>query len=77
MCGSFFDSRLQLRIRHEAALEERQRIAREFHDTLEQELAGLSLRMDAAATRPMEDKARALLETSRNLVTQTKSQGRR
>ena len=28
---------------HEAITEERQRIAREFHDTLEQELAGLSV----------------------------------
>ncbi len=28
--------------------EERQRIAREFHDTLEQELVGVSLRLDAA-----------------------------
>jgi signal transduction histidine kinase len=69
-------SRLQLRIRHEAALEERQRIAREFHDTLEQELAGLSLRMDAAATRPMEDKARALLETSRSLVSRIQIEAR-
>ena len=69
-------SRLQLRIRHEAALEERQRIAREFHDTLEQELAGLSLRMDAAATRPMEEKARTLLETSRSLVSRIQVEAR-
>lgn len=69
-------SGLRLQIRHEAALEERQRIAREFHDTLEQELAGLSLRMDAAATRPMEDKARVLLETSRSLVSRIQAEAR-
>ena len=67
---------LRQRISHEAALEERQRIAREFHDTLEQELAGLSLRLDAAATRPIEDKARNLLHTSRHLVSRIQSEAR-
>lgn len=55
-------------IESEAALEERQRIAREFHDTLEQELAGLRLRLDAAATREIDEKGRGLLAASRNLV---------
>lgn len=36
---------------NEAITEERQRIAREFHDSLEQELAGLSIRLDAVRTR--------------------------
>lgn len=69
-------NRLQARIVQQATLEERQRIAREFHDTLEQELAGLSLRLDAARTRPLEDKARALLETSWNLVSRIQSEAR-
>lgn len=69
-------SRLQSKIAHQATLDERQRIAREFHDTLEQELAGLSLRLDAATTRPLEDKARALLETSRSLVSRIQSEAR-
>lgn len=69
-------SRLQSRIAHQATLDERQRIAREFHDTLEQELAGLSLRLDAATTRPLEDKARTLLETSRSLVSRIQSEAR-
>ncbi len=69
-------SRLQSRIVHQATLDERQRIAREFHDTLEQELAGLSLRLDAATTRPLEDKARTLLETSRSLVSRIQSEAR-
>lgn len=59
---------LRQRITHEAALEERQRIAREFHDTLEQELVGLTLHLDAAATRPAEEKMTNLVKASRQLV---------
>lgn len=69
-------TRLQARIVQQATLDERQRIAREFHDTLEQELAGLSLRLDAATTRPLEEKARTLLETSRSLVSRIQSEAR-
>ena len=69
-------TRLERRIVEQATLEERQRIAREFHDTLEQELTGLSLRLDAALTRPLEDKARSLLGTSRNLVSRIQSEAR-
>jgi signal transduction histidine kinase len=69
-------TRLERKIVQQATLEERQRIAREFHDTLEQELTGLSLRLDAATTRPLEDKARNLLETSRNLVSRIQSEAR-
>lgn len=67
---------LRQRIAREAVLEERQRIAREFHDTLEQELAGLSLRLDAAATRPLEGKAKGLLEASSNLVSRIQIEAR-
>ena len=59
---------LRERIGIEAALEERQRIAREFHDTLEQDLAGLSLRLDAAAARGADEKLRGFIEGSRSLV---------
>ena len=59
---------LRRRIGIEAALEERQRIAREFHDTLEQDLAGLSLRLDAAAARGTDERLRGFIEGSRNLV---------
>ncbi len=69
-------TRLERKIVQQATLEERQRIAREFHDTLEQELAGLSLRLDAAITRPLEDKARSLIETSRSLVSRVQSESR-
>lgn len=36
------------KLRHGAVLEERNRIARELHDTLEQELAGITLQLDLA-----------------------------
>jgi signal transduction histidine kinase len=52
----------------EAAAAERERIAREFHDTLEQELVGLALRLDAATTKVTEPKPRELLEAARRLV---------
>lgn len=67
---------LRQRIESEAALEERQRIAREFHDTLEQELAGVSLRLDALATRPLDDKGRNLISASRNLVSRIQTETR-
>ncbi|MDP3070913.1 MAG: sensor histidine kinase [Opitutaceae bacterium] len=67
---------LRHRIETEAALEERQRIAREFHDTLEQELAGVSLRLDALATRVADEKGRALIVASRNLVTRIQTETR-
>ncbi len=69
-------TRLESKIAHQATLDERQRIAREFHDTLEQELTGLSLRLDAASSRPLEEKARTLLETSRSLVSRIQSEAR-
>lgn len=59
---------IEAKAQREAMIEERQRIAREFHDTLEQELAGLSLRLDAATTRVTDDKARTLLDQLRHLL---------
>lgn len=67
---------LRRRIELEAALEERQRIAREFHDSLEQELAGVSLRLDALATREIDEKGRSLVAASRNLVSRIQTETR-
>lgn len=50
--------------------DERQRIAREFHDTLEQELVGVSLRLDAATARAGETKQHELLTGTQRLVQQ-------
>ncbi|OAI57204.1 hypothetical protein AYO49_02590 [Verrucomicrobiaceae bacterium SCGC AG-212-N21] len=67
---------IEAKAQREAITEERQRIAREFHDTLEQELAGLSIRLDAAATRVTDDKARSLLEQQRRLLTRLQTETR-
>ena len=56
--------------------DERQRIAREFHDTLEQELVGVSLRLDAAATRAEESRLHELLTSTQRLVQQLQAGAR-
>jgi len=61
---------LRCRIEREAKLEERQRIAREFHDTLEQGLTGLLLRLEAVQARGVPEKSAQLLTASRGLVSQ-------
>lgn len=40
---------IRQRLQHGAVLEERNRIARELHDTLEQELSGITMQLDLAA----------------------------
>ena len=56
--------------------DERQRIAREFHDTLEQELVGVTLHLDAAAARTTETKLRELITATRRLVQQLQTGAR-
>ena len=51
----------------EIVLEERHRIAREVHDTLEQELVGLVLRLDAA-TASADGRLLTMLDATRRLV---------
>jgi len=54
----------------EAVLEERNRIAREFHDTLEQQLAGTTILLDAIDTVVVEQpkRARDVLHTARAML---------
>ena len=59
-----------------AIADERQRIAREFHDTLEQELVGVSLRLDAATTRAGESRLHELLTGAQRLVQQLQAGAR-
>jgi signal transduction histidine kinase len=68
---------IEQQARHAAALEERSRIARELHDTLEQGLTGLSLQMKAmetdldGTTHPARERlqfARQMLRQSRALA---------
>lgn len=61
---------LRWRIEREAAHDERQRIAREFHDTLEQGLTGLLLRLEAVQAHGVNEKGDHLLRASRGLVSQ-------
>lgn len=63
-------------IEKEAVLEERQRIAREFHDTMEQDLAGLGLRLDAASEKATDPKTADLIGASRQLVSRMQSESR-
>jgi len=67
---------IEAKAQREAITEERQRIAREFHDTLEQELAGLSLRLDATTARVTDEKARALLDQQRRLLGRLQTEAR-
>jgi len=62
--------------KQEAAQEERLRIARDFHDTLEQGLAGLSLRLGAVQARGMDEKSEKLMQASLGLVSQIQTETR-
>lgn len=59
---------LRHRIEREAAFEERQRLARDFHDTLEQDLTGMSLQLGTAVARGFDERGRGLVDDSRTLL---------
>lgn len=59
---------IERKLQFEVATEERRRIAREFHDTLEQDLAGIELQMDAAADTTHDFQCRVMLEKQRGLL---------
>jgi signal transduction histidine kinase len=62
-----------------AVLEERNRIARELHDTLEQELAGITMQLDLAADcfHQAPRVARQAVETARNMSRHSMLEARR
>jgi signal transduction histidine kinase len=66
-------------VRREAVLEERSRISRELHDTLQQALAGLHLQLDAGITflEVAPEKVRDALVVSRAMVDHSQSEARR
>jgi signal transduction histidine kinase len=66
---------IRAQLTREVVLEERQRIAREVHDTLEQELVGLALRLDAAAS-VADSRTHSLLDATRRLVTRIQAEVR-
>jgi signal transduction histidine kinase len=70
---------IRRKVEREATLEERTRIARELHDTLEQALAGVSFQLGALAgsIRSMSAEAREILERARQMVRHGQEEARR
>ena len=70
---------IQEKAQREAVLEERSRIAREFHDTLEQELAAISIQLDTVSAQFENSPAiaRDLLELTRNMSRRSLAEARR
>jgi signal transduction histidine kinase len=66
-------------IQREAAFEERARLAREFHDSLEQQLTGIRLQLDAVKTKFRQDpeEAESYLDTARSLIRHSHDEARR
>jgi signal transduction histidine kinase len=63
---------IEEKLQFEAVAGERLRIAQEFHDTLEQDLAGISLRLDAAADLTDDERSRSVLEQQRGFLEQVR-----
>jgi signal transduction histidine kinase len=67
------------KVQREATLEERTRIARELHDTLEQALAGISLQLKGltAIWTPAPAEARRIIDMARSMVRHGQDEARR
>jgi signal transduction histidine kinase len=65
-------------LKRESVLEERQRIARELHDTLEQELAGVAMQLDNTARRldTAPGAARTALESAQRMLRYSRAESR-
>jgi signal transduction histidine kinase len=70
---------IRQKLRMSAVLEERNRIARELHDTLEQELAGITMQLDLAADcfQQAPRVAQQALETARDMSRHSMVEARR
>ena len=70
---------IEEKIKCASILEERNRIAREFHDTLEQELAAITIQLDAveAQLNGAPSAVRQLLDLARNMSRRSLSEARR
>jgi signal transduction histidine kinase len=70
---------IQQKLQREAVLEERTRIAREFHDTLEQELAAITIQLDTVSAQfnDAPKVARQLLEVARTMSRRSLFEARR
>jgi len=63
-------------LRAEAVAEERRRIAREFHDSVNQGLAAAALRLDAASRRLTDERSKSVLDRQRRLLTTLQEEAR-
>jgi signal transduction histidine kinase len=63
-------------LRAEAVAEERRRIAREFHDSVNQGLAAATLRLDAAAHRLTDERSKSVLDCQRMLLATLQAEAR-
>ena len=70
---------IRQKLRGNAVLEERNRIARELHDTLEQELAGITMQLDLAADcfQQSPNLARGAIDMARNMSRHSMIEARR
>jgi signal transduction histidine kinase len=70
---------IQQKLQREAVLEERTRIAREFHDTLEQELAAITIQLETVSAQFDQSPrvARQMLELARNMTRRSLFEARR
>jgi len=70
---------IRQKLRGNAVLEERNRIARELHDTLEQELAGITIQLDLAADcfQQSPTLARGAIDMARNMSRHSMIEARR
>lgn len=70
---------IEQKVKREGVLEERDRIAREFHDTLEQEIAAITIQLDAVEAQFVESPqtARRLLGLARNMARRSLAEARR
>ncbi|MGD0744572.1 MAG: sensor histidine kinase [Verrucomicrobiota bacterium] len=70
---------IQQKLQREAVLEERTRLAREFHDTLEQELAAITIQLETAASQfdTAPRAARQMLELACNMTRRSLFEARR
>jgi signal transduction histidine kinase len=64
------------KLRCEAVAGERRRIAREFHDTLEQSLAGVAMQLDAASRRLGNEESRTVIREQRKLIGRLQTEAR-
>jgi signal transduction histidine kinase len=68
---------IRTQLQREGVLEERARIAREFHDTLEQEMTGISLQLDTIAVKAPDHPAAEELGVAQRMLRYSQEEARR